>query len=150
MRSLFAPLKLDADSKELHFVTEFDRTIDDVRFFPQICTGDHVVTVYGRSRVGPSFLCWVTVKRRSRRLWPSMMGWFWVMRTGSGRLSPTSRVTHLSLLLRVGRFLSRPNWSVLARIVLSKAPEARHLHFPFPLPCRSPHPPVDHTATNGD
>ena len=34
MRSLFAPLKLDADSKKLHLVTELDRTIDDVRFFP--------------------------------------------------------------------------------------------------------------------
>ncbi|KAF9653821.1 hypothetical protein BDM02DRAFT_3086441 [Thelephora ganbajun] len=30
MRSLVAPLKLDADSKKLHFVTELDRTIDDV------------------------------------------------------------------------------------------------------------------------
>ena len=39
MRSLFAPLKLDADSKNLRLATELDRTIDDVRFHPQIDIG---------------------------------------------------------------------------------------------------------------
>ena len=68
MRSLFAPLKLDADSKNLHLVTELDRTIDDVRFHPEIGNGAIMQYVRDRLLVEPSFPCWVTAKRRSRRL----------------------------------------------------------------------------------
>jgi hypothetical protein len=56
MRSLFAPLKLDADSKKLHFVTELDRTIDDVRFYLQVGIGDHEGNVLTAGRgSGPLF-----------------------------------------------------------------------------------------------
>ena len=44
MRSLFAPLKLDADSRKLHFVTELDGVIDDVCFFSK-SHPDHDVNI---------------------------------------------------------------------------------------------------------
>lgn len=54
MRSLISPLKLDADSKRLNFVTELDRMIDDVR---PVRTGEPDVNVLTIGRRTGSLLC---------------------------------------------------------------------------------------------
>ena len=56
MRSLFASLKLDADSKKLHFAMELDRTIDDVRSCPWVAVEGHKSDMIATGRrQGPLF-----------------------------------------------------------------------------------------------
>ena len=63
MRSLISPLKLDADSKKLHFVTELDKAIDDVRSYPRVDIGNHEGNALTTGR-GPGPLFRVGSQRR--------------------------------------------------------------------------------------